>query len=194
MANFEIAYKITSVIEGGYANDRDDKGGETYKGIARNAAPNWPGWVAIDNIKIRVGINPSAINKEAAKFPQLEALVLSHYKQNYWDANTLDAIKDQAVANEVYDTGVNMGVKVAGRFLQVALNVLNLNGKRFPDLIEDGVVGTKTALTFNVLPDSDVKYVLALLNAQQGARYIDICKKNPVQEKFMRSWASRLLK
>ena len=36
MAEFETAYYLTNKIEGGYANDQDDKGGETYRGIARN--------------------------------------------------------------------------------------------------------------------------------------------------------------
>ena len=36
MANFEEAYKKTSDFEGGYVNDEDDAGGETYRGIARN--------------------------------------------------------------------------------------------------------------------------------------------------------------
>ncbi|RYD50653.1 MAG: hypothetical protein EOP52_13405, partial [Sphingobacteriales bacterium] len=36
MADFLTAYKRTAVAEGGYANDPDDLGGETYKGIARN--------------------------------------------------------------------------------------------------------------------------------------------------------------
>lgn len=31
------------IHEGGYSNDPIDLGGETYKGIARNAHPNWQG-------------------------------------------------------------------------------------------------------------------------------------------------------
>lgn len=36
MAIFNSAFKITMGNEGGYANNPDDSGGETYAGIARN--------------------------------------------------------------------------------------------------------------------------------------------------------------
>ena len=51
MAIFNLAYKKLEVAEGGYVNDPDDKGGETYKGISRKANPNWAGWISIDQIK-----------------------------------------------------------------------------------------------------------------------------------------------
>ena len=37
MADFRLAYKKIEAAEGGYVNDPDDKGGETYKGISRKA-------------------------------------------------------------------------------------------------------------------------------------------------------------
>ncbi|MBC7912857.1 MAG: hypothetical protein H7Y07_01930, partial [Pyrinomonadaceae bacterium] len=51
MANFDLAYKITMHNEGGYANDPQDNGGETWKGVARNFCPKWAGWVIVDRIK-----------------------------------------------------------------------------------------------------------------------------------------------
>ena len=36
-----------------------------------------------------------------------------------------DSIGDQAIANELYDSGVNMGLRRAVRFLQQGLNLLN---------------------------------------------------------------------
>jgi len=36
MANFEQSYAITMGHEGGYDNDPDDVGGETYKGVSEN--------------------------------------------------------------------------------------------------------------------------------------------------------------
>ena len=40
MANFSDAYALTSAHEGGYVNDPVDRGGETYRGIARRYFPN----------------------------------------------------------------------------------------------------------------------------------------------------------
>ena len=51
MADFRLAYKKIEAAEGGYVNDPDDKGGETYKGISRKANPDWDGWISIDQIK-----------------------------------------------------------------------------------------------------------------------------------------------
>lgn len=192
MADFETAYKITSKIEGGYCFDPDDAGGETYKGIARKSAPNWQGWPLIDAIKEKVGHIADKINAEAEKSESLQALVLKEYKTDYWDALSLDQLNDQKVANELYDTGVNMGIGRAALFFQRVLNVVNRNGALFPDLKLDGQIGAKSIQAFNGLPFNDKYMVWKLLNCLQGAKYIDICEANPVQEKFMRSWASRV--
>ena len=48
MADFNKAYKATMGHEGGYVDDPADKGGETYKGIARRYNPGWGGWKQID--------------------------------------------------------------------------------------------------------------------------------------------------
>jgi lysozyme family protein len=192
MADFELAYKKTAQVEGGYANDPDDRGGETYKGLARKMETGWPGWIMIDKIKKRVGNSASEINKAAESDTGLQHLVWAAYKTSYWDILTLDKLEDQRVANELYDTGVNMGVGRAALFFQRALNCINRNGQLFPDLKLDGQVGQKTIAAFNMLSASDKYIVWKLLNCQQGEKYIDICEANPTQEKFMRSWASRV--
>jgi len=51
MADFNDAYEKTILNEGGYKlhNVPDDRGGQTYAGIARRYHPNWPGWRYIDS-------------------------------------------------------------------------------------------------------------------------------------------------
>ena len=51
MADFSKAWGRSSVHEGGYAHLAGDAGGETYRGIARNFHPEWPGWKFIDRVK-----------------------------------------------------------------------------------------------------------------------------------------------
>jgi lysozyme family protein len=192
MADFTTAYKLTAKIEGGYANDPKDMGGETYKGISRNNEPGWKGWPLIDIIKLKVGTSEVSINGEAEKDSHLQQLVLDEYKTSYWDALNLDKLEDQRVANELYDTGVNMGTGRAALFFQRSLNAINRNGLLFPNLNLDGAIGPTTTRCFNSLNTNDKYIVWKLLNCLQGAKYIDICENNPVQKKFMRSWASRV--
>lgn len=187
MGDFLTAYKITSVVEGGYANNPNDTGGETYKGIARNVETAWTGWAIIDAIKAKVGTDAAAINKAAEADKVLQALVLSVYKTNYWDALNLTFLQDQRLCNELYDTGVNMGIGTAAKFLQRVLNVATKT-----DLEVDGKIGKNTLTVVNNLNATDRYMVWKLFNCLQGERYIGICEHNPKQKVFLRSWASRV--
>lgn len=187
MATFSIAYEETASNEGNYANDPDDTGAETWRGISRKFEASWPGWLIVDKLRQ----HPDFPNNLAAN-GDLQTLVLAKYKSNYWDALNLDFVKHQKVANELFDTAVNMGVGRAALFFQRVLNVMNRKGTLFQDLKLDAQVGPKTVAVFNGLTVQDKEYVWRLLNCLQGEKYISICEANPTQEKFMRSWASRV--
>lgn len=189
MANFKEAFLLTSAIEGGYANDQDDNGGETYKGISRKNFPNWKGWFIVDLFK-RSAPKPSALNNLLSSNDEIQTLVEAFYKAEFWDKLKLDYVTSQPVANELYDTAVNCGTGISALFLQQALNVTNRNGVDYSDIIEDAVIGSTTVTTMNKHPrPTDV---LKVLNVLQGARYIDICRANKKQEKFFRGWLSRV--
>ena len=49
MADFEKGFKKIIANEGGYVNDKDDKGGETFMGITRKNHPNILLWGIIDD-------------------------------------------------------------------------------------------------------------------------------------------------
>ena len=182
MADFKIAYQKTSVVEGGYANNAHDSGGETWKGISRNNEKNWAGWKIIDAYKKLPNFPANLKNSE-----ELQQNVLSVYKNSYWDSLNLGFISDQRMANKLYDTGVNMGTGTAGKFFQRVLNVSTKS-----TLLLDGKIGPKTISVFNDLSDRDKFMVWKLFNCLQGERYISICEANPAQEIFLRSWASRV--
>lgn len=98
----------------------------------------------------------------------------------------------EAVAEELFDTGVNMGVLVAGGFLQRALNAFNKQGTLYPDLEHDGVVGkdTRAALAaFLKHRGRDGELVmLSALNSFQGERYVYLCEKREKNEDFVFGW------
>jgi lysozyme family protein len=188
MANFDSAYTKTMGFEGGYGNDPDDVGGETYKGISRVYNPSWIGWKLIDEKKSQPDF-PKNLDKDIV----LLNAVKSFYKAEYWDVNLLDLFTDQDIAEEMFDTGVNLGTGKAAMFLQQALNFLNRNQGLYPDIVEDGKIGKKSmeTLAFYLKYDKPI-YLLKVLNVLQGMHYLNYMKKSPTQEKYARGWFSRV--
>lgn len=105
MANFDIAFQRTSKFEGGWVNDDADSGKETYKGISRVYQKSWAGWKIIDSYKKK-----SNFPKNLESDKTLQELVKKCYRENYWAPIWGDKIDNQNVANDLYDTAVNMGV------------------------------------------------------------------------------------
>jgi lysozyme family protein len=188
MANFDIAFKISMGHEGGYANDPVDTGGETIFGITRRDWPNSQIWKKVDEYKKNHDIKAAIplMNKD----PYLLALAKEIYKKSYWDVNSLDKINNQTIANELFDTGINMGIGIASRFLQRALNYTNRNQILYRDISIDGNVGPATLHMINNHPN--ITLVLKVLNVLQGSRYIEIIERAPAQERFVMSWFSRV--
>jgi len=172
--SFENAFKKTVGVEGGYSNNPNDTGGETMWGVTKRVAlaNGYYGEMKDMPISVAEGI----------------------YKSQYWDINKLDSINaiSESIAEEMFDTGVNMGVAVAGKFLQRALNVLNREGKDFKDIAVDGVVGPVTVACLKEFidfrKDNGIKVIMALLNAQQGVRYIELAEKREANEEFEFGW------
>ena len=119
MATFNDAYKILIKKEGGYVNDSDDSGGETYKGISRRYNLNWEGWKIIDTYKKKY--YGKSLSRVLDKDENLDKLVKDLYKNNYWDIFELDDIPSQGLAYQMFDTCVNCGSAAAIRFAQAAL-------------------------------------------------------------------------
>ena len=113
MANFDIAYKRTCKFEGGWVNDDADSGKETYKGISRAANPKWVGWVIIDQYKKKSNF-PKNLDSDV----KLQELVKQCYRNNYWNNVWGDKINHQDVANDLYDTAVNMGVATSIKLVE----------------------------------------------------------------------------
>jgi len=188
VADFDQALAITLAHEGGYVKDPVDRGGETYKGVARRFNPDWPGWTRIDRAK-RSRRFPKNLDRDTA----LQLEVATFYEQHYWAKFQGDALPDQGVANELFDSAVNLGVGRAVEFLQRGLNALNRNGALYADLAVDGAFGPRSlaALRAYLKKDNAVP-LLTVLNVLQGMHYIEIMTQSPAQEKFARGWLRRV--
>lgn len=134
MADFEKFYPLLAPYEGGYLSAADavrykDKGGETYRGIARNANPDWKGWLIIDEWKRKYGIPKW---NSIIPHQELNALVKERARKNYWDAFNYSEIKNQSVANFLADFTFNSG---AGNVLRYLGEVLKAPAKSIRSLI-----------------------------------------------------------
>jgi len=189
MADFEEAYRTTLGHEGGYANDSYDAGGETYKGVSRRYYPSWEGWSIIDAAKSNKQTFPGILDNNH----YLSDLINEFYKVHYWDKFWGDEIPNQPVANEMFDTGVNMGIRRAVKYLQKSLNLLNRNQKNYTDIVEDGVFGQNTLNTLKMYLNIDNEsYLVKIMNILQGMHYIEYMTKSPTQERFARGWLKRI--
>ncbi len=170
--------------EGGYADLKGDKGGETYKGIARNFHKKWQGWSIIDKYKNEF---PNSFKDHLVTDNTLQNLVVLFYKQNYWDIFKGDELPF-LVAEELLDQSINQGTGVlGGKRLQEALNLLNRNGKLFAKLNVDGKVGPNTLSAVNKV---NQRRLIKVLNGLQFMRYYKLDIENPENKRFA-GWFDR---
>jgi lysozyme family protein len=160
--------------EGGYVNNPNDKGGPTRYGITQQKAKAY-GYYG-----------------DMRMFPQEKALEI--YRTEYWiDPKFYDvSLRYPKLAEKLFDTGVNMGPKVASRFLQRALNGLNRGASEYPDMPEDGQIGQMTLNALDTYKakrgDNGEAVLLKAINAQQAMRYIEIAERDHHQEEFLYGW------
>lgn len=168
MADFQPAFDRMIENEGGYrlTSISNDRGGQTYAGIARNFHPDWPGWKIIDRNDMG--------NME------LTYLVHDFYKAQFWDRICGDDIQKNAIAAAIFDFAVNAGVATAAKLAQLTAGE-----------IPDGRIGPKTIAALNAMDEGVfvLKYTLAKV-----ARYAEICNKDRDQGKFLLGWLNRTLK
>jgi lysozyme family protein len=174
MTDYKMALQKTLNYEGGYVFDKDDPGGETYKGVSRNANPTWDGWTTIDLLRKQNGF-PANLDKNSA----LQDLITSFYKTRYWDAIRGDQLADQHVAESIFDFAVNAGVATSSILAQLVVGAE-----------QDGVIGPDTLKRIN---DSDPGHFIASFTVAKIARYVSIIKKRPLSQKYLYGWVRRAL-
>ena len=161
--------------EGGYVNHPADKGGPTNFGITEAVA------------------RAHGYAGPMRRLPRNEAV--SIYRRLYWLRPRFDEVakRSAALAEELFDTGVNMGPAVAVTFLQRALTALNRSGRDYPDLVPDGRIGGQTLAALDGFlaargrPGGE-RVLLRALEALQGERYLRLAERRPANEAFLYGW------
>lgn len=160
--------------EGGYVDHPNDRGGPTCWGITE---------------KVARAHGYKGAMRDLPRDLAFEIYVNRYYVEPGFDK--IDALSRE-VAEELTDTGVNMGQQAAAKLLQRALNALNRAGKDYPDVAPDGDAGAKTRDALSAYLSKrgreGVRVLLTALNCLQGARYIEIAENSPSQESFVYGW------
>src|ERR1035437_9401902 len=174
MADFTISIAKTLQYEGGYSNNPNDPGGETYLGWSRANHPNDPVWLMIDKAKAIPNF-PMNLNND----PAIKAAIVQSYKSDYWDKMQGDSITNQAIADSLFDYAVNAGVSTSVAMAQLAL-----------DIPSDGIFGSQTLQTIN---SANAETFLAAFSLAKIVRYVGIVKSRPTSQQFFYGWVKRTL-
>lgn len=174
MANFKISLQKTLAHEGGYVNDPDDLGKETYKGISRANHKNWQGWPIVDNYKDKPDFLTS-LEKDNELQKQIELF----YLYEFWLPIKGDSIANQTNADSIFDFAVNAGIKTS---IQLAQSIIGTKA--------DGIVGEQTLKKLNAL---EFGYFQPAFTVSKITHYIAIIKKQPVYKKYLYGWIIRAL-
>jgi len=175
-----IADIINGVLaaEGGYVNDPADRGGETNFGITVATA--------------------RANGYEGAMRDLPRDTAFDIYYRQYVKAPGFEAVSyvSMPIAGELVDTGVNMGPSVPSKWLQRCLNALNRQGSDYADIGVDGDIGEKTINALRIFiskrgAEGEAR-LLKLLNALQGARYLELAEGRAANEAFLYGWLARI--
>lgn len=184
MAAFEVANKKSMNFEGGYVNDPDDPGAETYKGISRRYHPEVAIWPIIDKMIYMDGV--------VSTHPELDKIIHDWYKVWHWDFFGLDHINDQRIANEIYDSGINLGRRTVGKFVQECSNT---HFEESHILKVDGYPGPRTQTNLAkiiVMGSARIDTLYKQLNSEQGHHYTMAANKNPRLKRFVVGWYKRV--
>jgi lysozyme family protein len=155
MSSFDLAIPIVLAHEGGYINDPDDPGCETKFGISKRSYPS----LDIENL-----------TEDEAK---------AIYKRDFWEYS---GIKDQTLANKVFDMGVLVYPKTANRLLQLACAACGHL------VVADGCLGPETLNAVNAVPPYQM---LLSFKAELFEHFNKIIARNPHLLKYSDGWDAR---
>jgi lysozyme family protein len=158
MADFNAAIPKTLAREGGakFTDVAGDSGGATKYGISQKAYPN---------------VNIRNLTEQQAR---------DIYKRDYWDRIGGDGIESQLIAENLFDTAVNMGVRTASKLAQLCIDISPA----------DGIIGKGSLEALNAVEEHQF---LAAYTVSKVARYASICNKDRSQTKFLLGWINRAL-
>ena len=160
---FNKIFEYILSVEGGYSNDKADKGGKTKYGI-----------IEVEARKYGYKGDMKDLSKEIAE---------DIYKNKYYLSNNLDKIKDKRVALSIADWTINSG-NWGTKKAQQTVNIL-----KGDVLVVDGVLGEKSIQAINSI---NPEMFLTQYHELQRKFYKAIVDNNPSQSVFLKGWLNRV--
>lgn len=176
MADFNLIYPTIIKYEGYYANDINDKGGETYMGVSRVNNPQWPGWPIVDAYKAKMG--GRIPHNHRIPDARLELLVKQKAKE-YFDRISGSSIKSNAIAIIVAQVFWATGYGIKQVVQQAAVN---LGAK----IVPDNKFGPATLKALNSLPQERLYNEMKRLYVEYFDR---LSKAQPI---YANGWKNRV--
>ena len=162
---FGSIFEYILSVEGGYSNDKADKGGKTKYGI-----------IEVEARKYGYQGDMKNLTKEIAE---------DIYKNKYYLSNNLDKIKDKRVALSIADWTINSG-NWGTKKAQQAVNIL-----KGEILVVDGVLGEKSIEAINSIRP---EMFLNQYHVLQRRFYQAIVDHNASQKVFLKGWLNRVVR
>lgn len=150
---FERIIHIILRNEGGLSDHPNDPGGLTNFGIAQKFYPD---------------LDIKNLTKEQA---------IEIYRRDYWNPMTLEGIKNPELVLQIFDMGVNAGIRTAIKIIQ-----------RIVLTDEDGDCGP---ITTGLINRSSADLV-DLYKSERKKYYCSLVRKNPSLAVFMDGWFNRV--
>ena len=187
---------FTSSAEGAFANVVGDKGGITFKGIARTYNARWDGWRIIDKaleqypeLKTPYNKAPESIkklNEILNASDELSYLVIDFYFENYFKKVGADRIGGK-LAVILFDISVLMGCHRAVKTLQkVANRYFGCN------LVVDGIVGSGTISKVKELIQTKGEDIFVSNMLLEYGDNVTEASKLEGNAKFLQGWMNRI--
>jgi lysozyme family protein len=171
--DFKKAVKNVLEREGILTDDPDDSGGLTKYGISQKAFPN---------------IDITNLTREQA---------IEIYRELYWERSGASKVQSQLVAEELFDTSVNMGVTTAVTIMQRSVNKLSKMlcdaGYKSKNLMlsTDGIFGSRTQEAVNSVVSRWDSTLWKIMNHLQFSQYELLVESRPANAQFLLGWINR---
>lgn len=171
MAEFEKAQALVGISEGGYQNDPRDSG-NFYQG--QLIGTNWG--ISAPTLATYLGHIPTVADMKNLSIKTAKNIL----EARYWTKHNLDKIKNQSIANLLYDGVVNHGSNGMRMLASKALSKMGRSLKYYSVFTDEGI---------KLMNGLNPKRLFFALKKARADKYRKLGKSKP---HYLKGWLNRL--